>query len=108
VADIHLDAAGERLYVSNRGHNSIAVFQVAFDGGLGLLAIKPCGGDWPRNFALSPDGRFLVVANQNSGTLDVLPVLDGPEALGTPVASAKLPKASCVIFPAGGAIGWDL
>jgi 6-phosphogluconolactonase len=108
VADIHLDAAGERLYVSNRGHNSIAVFTVAFDGGLSLLAIKPCGGDWPRNFAISPDGRFLVVANQNSGTLDVLPVIDGPEALGAPVAQAALPKASCVVFPAGGTIGWDL
>jgi 6-phosphogluconolactonase len=108
VADIHLDAAGERLYVSNRGHNSIAVFTVAADGGLGPLAIKPCGGDWPRNFAISPDGRHLVVANQNSGNLAVLPVLDGPEALGAPVAQAALPKASCVAFPAGGTIGWDL
>lgn len=108
VADIHLDAAGERLYVSNRGHNSIAVFSVAADGGLSPLAIKPCGGDWPRNFAISPDGRFLVVANQNSGNLAVLPVLDGPEALGEPVAHAALPKASCVVFPTSETIGWGL
>lgn len=105
VADIHLDAAGERLYVSNRGHNSIAVFTVGADGALSPLAIRSCGGDWPRNFALSPDGRFVVVANQNSGELAVLPVLDGPEALGEPVARTALPQASCVVFPTG---GWAL
>lgn len=105
VADLHLDAAGARLYVSNRGHNSIAVFSVAADGALAPLAIRPCGGDWPRNFALSPSGRHLVVANQNSGELAVLPVLEGPEALGEPVARAAVKGAACVIFPPA-AIGW--
>lgn len=107
VADIHLDAAGERLYVSNRGHNSIAVFDVAADGALSLRAIRPCGGDWPRNFAVSPDGRYLVVANQNSGELAVLPILDGPEAIGEPLARAALPGAACVIFPSAH-FGWFL
>lgn len=103
VADIHLDAAARRLYVSNRGHNSLAVFAVAPDGGLAPLAIAPCGGDWPRNFALVPGGRFVVVANQNSGDLAVLPILDDPTALGAPVARASVPGASCVIVagPAG-------
>lgn len=105
VADLHLDAAGERLYVSNRGHNSIAVFSVGPNGGLAPLAIRPCGGDWPRNFALSPGGRYLVVANQNSDELAVLPILDGPEALGAPVARAAVKGAACVVFPPA-AIGW--
>ncbi|GAB4431831.1 MAG: lactonase family protein [Chloroflexi bacterium OHK40] len=105
VADLHLDAAGSRLYVSNRGHNSIAVFAVGPGGALSPLAIRPCGGDWPRNFALSPDGRFLVVANQHSGQLAVLPVLGGATALGEPVAHAALPGAACVIFPTG-PMGW--
>jgi 6-phosphogluconolactonase len=105
VADIHLDAGGKRLYVSNRGHNSIAVYQVAADGQLSLLTIRSCGGDWPRNFALSPGGGYLIVANQHSGKLAVLPIVDGPEALGDPVALAPLPGARCVIFPAV-AVGW--
>jgi 6-phosphogluconolactonase len=105
VADIHLDAGATRLYVSNRGDNSIAVFTVGADGALAPLAIRPCGGDWPRNFALSPGGGFLVVANQNSGELAVLPVLAGPEALGAPVARAVMPGASCVIFPPVD-VGW--
>lgn len=105
VADIQLDAERGRLYVSNRGHNSIAVFTVADGGALTPLAIRPCGGDWPRNFAVSPGGRFLVVANQNSGELAVLPVLDGPEALGAPMARAAVKGAACVIFPPP-VVGW--
>lgn len=107
VADIHLDAAAERLYVSNRGHNSIAIFHVAPDGSLSPLAIRSCGGVWPRNFALSPDGRHMVVANQHSNQLAILPILAGPEALGEPVAHADLKGAACAIFvPA--TIGWFL
>jgi 6-phosphogluconolactonase len=103
VADIHIDEGARRLYVSNRGHNSLAVFAVAPDGGLDPLAIAPCGGDWPRNFALIPGGRFVVVANQNSGDLAVLPILADPTALGAPVARAAVPGAACVIVagPAG-------
>ena len=29
----------------------------------------PCGGDHPRDILLSPDGRFLLVANRNAGGL---------------------------------------
>lgn len=98
VADIHITAAGDRLYVSNRGHNSLAVFDIAADGGLSRAAIRPCGGDWPRNFAIAPGGRFLLVANQNSGDVSVLPILTGSEALGAPVARVAVPGASCVQF----------
>ena len=98
IADIHLNAAGDRLYVSNRGHDSIAVFDVAAGGSLSPIAIRPCGGQWPRNFAISPDDRFLLVANQNSGDISVLPVVDGEQALGDPVARLAVPGVSCVRF----------
>ncbi len=98
VADIHIAPDGGRLYVSNRGHNSLAAYDVAADGGLTLAAIEPCGGDWPRNFALAPGGRFALVANQNSGDIAVLPLLDGPAAIGPAVAHAAVPGASFVQF----------
>jgi len=100
VADIHLAPSGERLYVSNRGHDSVAVFDVAADGLLARVATPPCGGKWPRNFAVAPGGRFLLVANQHSDEVSVLPALDGPEALGAPVGRAAVPGASCVRFVA--------
>ena len=73
-ADIHVAPNGRRLYVSNRGHNSIAVFSVAESTGSGALALEQVvstEGDWPRNFSLDPSGRWLLVANQRSDSVVV-------------------------------------
>ncbi|CAL4867976.1 6-phosphogluconolactonase [Asticcacaulis sp. MM231] len=70
-AHIALNAAGDRLYVSNRGHNSIAVFSVAADGGLNLIQVSPTLGNWPRFFAVYEDHKRLVVAHQKSNDLVV-------------------------------------
>ncbi|MCG8352165.1 MAG: lactonase family protein [Chloroflexales bacterium] len=97
VADIHVAPSGDRLYVSNRGHNSLAVFDVGADGELILVTIAPCGGNWPRNFALAPGGRWALAANQHSDQVTVLP-LGGAAAVGAAVAHAAVPQASCVVF----------
>ncbi|HEV2670530.1 MAG TPA: lactonase family protein [Gemmatimonadales bacterium] len=71
-ADIHVAASGRTLYVSNRGHNSIAVFSVAEStGALALEQVVSTEGDWPRNFSLDPSGRWLLVANQRSDSVVV-------------------------------------
>ena len=98
VADIHVSANGERVYISNRGHNSIAVYDIGPDGNLTLVKIPTCGGNWPRNFALSPSGQFLLVANQYSNEVCVLPIREGLEALGAPAARVGVTGASCVQF----------
>jgi 6-phosphogluconolactonase len=101
VADIHLTPAGDRLYVSNRGHDSLAVFAVAADGRLTRVGVPSCGGAWPRNFALAPGGRFVLAANQHSDAVTVLPVEAGPDALGAPVGQAAVSGAACIQFAAG-------
>jgi len=93
AADIHLNRAGTRLYTSNRGHNSVAVFDVAADGTLTRLATPSCGGNWPRNFALARAEKFMLVANQYSGQISVLPLTD---QLGGAVTQAAVPGASCL------------
>ena len=73
AADIHVGSSGDVLYVSNRGHDSIAVFSIAAtSGALSLEQTIATGGAWPRNFTLDPTGRWLLVANQNSGSIVVL------------------------------------
>lgn len=57
---------GERVYVTNRGEDTIAVFDT---GTLTRLATVPTGGAWPRDACLSPDGRRLFVANERGGTV---------------------------------------
>jgi 6-phosphogluconolactonase len=98
VADIHIAPDGARLYVSNRGHDSIAVFDIGAEGALTGGAIQPSGGRWPRNFALEPSGRFMLIANQYSGNVAVLPLLDNEAGLGGAMAWAAVPAASCVQF----------
>lgn len=72
AADIHVAPSGNVLYVSNRGHDSIAVFSIATSGALALQQHIAAGGTWPRNFTLDPTGRWLLLANQNSGSIVVL------------------------------------
>ncbi|WOK08446.1 lactonase family protein [Imperialibacter roseus] len=69
-ADIHISDDGKFLYASNRGHNSIAVYQVnSSNGSLTLVGHEGVRGDWPRNFTLSPGGDYLLVANQKSNNI---------------------------------------
>ncbi len=71
-ADIHVAASGRTVYVSNRGHNSIAVFSVAAStGALVLDQVVATDGEWPRNFSLDPTERWLLVANQRSDSVVV-------------------------------------
>jgi 6-phosphogluconolactonase len=98
IAGIQVSPKGDRLYVSNRGHDSISVFEIEGDGTLERLAVTSCGGRCPRNIAIAPGGRFLLVANQESDEVVVLPVLDGVEALGAPVARIHALGASCIHF----------
>lgn len=70
-ADIHLSPDGRHLYASNRGHNSLAIYEVG-TAGLKLLGFQPTGGDFPRSFLISPDGSGVWVANQNAGGIHYL------------------------------------
>lgn len=96
VADIHVAASGERLYVSNRGHDSVAVYGVEENGLLSSHAIPSCGGKWPRNFTLAPDGRFLLAANEHSNEISVLPILPDEVELGAPVVRAQVERPTCL------------
>lgn len=68
-AQIHIHSSGKFLYVSNRGHNSIACFAIDDETGqlasLGQQLTEPI----PRVFNLDPGGNFLYAAGQGSGWL---------------------------------------
>lgn len=57
----------------HRGHDSLAVFRVEADKGGQLAAVGfvSTRGRTPRHFQFSSDGRFLLVGNQDTGTLAV-------------------------------------
>ena len=97
-ADIHMSADGKFLYASNRGHNSIAIYQVGkSDGSLKLVGHEATRGEWPRNFSLSPDGAFLLVANQNSNNI-VSFKRDAKKGTLTLVDEIEAPSPVCLLF----------
>ena len=71
AADIHLSADEKFLYVSSRGEDTIAVYQVMEDGLLSLVEVVPAGVKIPRNFAIDPSGKWLLAGGQNSDTVAV-------------------------------------
>jgi 6-phosphogluconolactonase len=68
VADLHVTPDGRFVYVSNRGHDTIAIFSVQPDGSLVAAGHAPTEA-YVRDFAIEPGGRFLFAAGQHSGTL---------------------------------------
>jgi 6-phosphogluconolactonase len=71
-ADIHLSPDGMFLYGSNRGHNSLIIYQLDKQTGwLEYVDCQLCGGEIPRNFAIDPTGSYLLCANQDSNNIVV-------------------------------------
>jgi 6-phosphogluconolactonase len=67
AAEVCVHPDGRRVYVSNRGHDSIATFCLDEPGAdPELLGHVSSGGRTPRHFAIHPSGRLLLVANQDS------------------------------------------
>ncbi|MFK3888632.1 lactonase family protein [Sphingomonas sp. NPDC079357] len=89
---IAMNAAGTRLYVSNRGHDSIATFAIDGAGDLRMIGHVASGGHWPRYFRLLEASGEMLVANQRSGDIARLPVgRDG--VVGRPTQVVRIPSA---------------
>lgn len=98
VADVHLNSSGTKVYVSNRGHNSIAIFDVnAVNGKVKFIKTVPCGGDWPRNFMIDPSGQFVLVANQKSDNIILFDMTDQGDLVQTE-KSISIPSPVCVEY----------
>lgn len=96
-ADIQISPDGRFLYGSNRGHDSIAVFEtVAATGALHEVGFFACGGKTPRNLALTPSGKHLFCANQNSDIITIFARDAESGALSDTGASIAIGTPMCV------------
>lgn len=71
---IAVNAAGDRVYVTNRGHDSIATFALDENARLTLLGHTPSGGASPRFFLLGEEGRRMLVANEQGDSVTIFDV----------------------------------
>lgn len=99
TAEIEVDGKGRTLYVSNRGHDSIAVFRIdPGDGSLKPLEWVPTGGKMPRHFVIDPTGQWLIAANQASNTINLLRIDSGNGRLTPTEISLEVAAPVCLRF----------
>ncbi|MDB4893856.1 MAG: hypothetical protein JWN15_118, partial [Firmicutes bacterium] len=100
-ADIHMHPSGRFLYASNRGHDSIVIYQVdAGTGRLTLVGHESTRGRTPRGFALDPSGQFLLAANQESGSVLTFRIDQESGALTFTGHEVAVPSPVCLLVVA--------
>ena len=99
TAEVRVHPTGKFVYVSNRGHNSIAIFTVdQKTGKLTAAGHKSTGGETPRNFNLDPTGRFLLAANQGTNNVVVFRINRKTGQLTATGSEIKVPSPVCIRF----------
>ncbi|MCH2129537.1 MAG: lactonase family protein [Pirellulaceae bacterium] len=99
TAEVRVHPSGDFLYVSNRGHESLAIFQI--DPSTGRLS--PAGhtavnGVQPRNFCIDPTGSYLIVANQETENVVVFRVNKTTGALDPTGQELQIPRPVCIRY----------
>jgi 6-phosphogluconolactonase len=90
---------GKFVYVSNRGHNSIASF--AIDQGTGEIKALGHQGEGvkiPRNFNIDPSGKWMIVANQAGDSLIVYAINPDSGELTPTGQKVEVGQPVCVKF----------
>jgi 6-phosphogluconolactonase len=70
AADIHVSPDGMFVYATNRGTaNDISCFQTSKSGRLKFVQQISVEGVGPRNFAITKDGKYVLVGNQRTNEI---------------------------------------
>lgn len=99
TAEIRIHPNGKFLYASNRGHDSLAIYQI--DESTGLLTAsghEPTGGKTPRNFNIDPTGKFILAANQDSSNVVVFRIDQKTGMLTKTENEVQVPTPNCIRF----------
>ena len=99
AAEIGVHPSGKWVYVSNRGHNSVVLFNVEPDKGtLTYVEEQGTGGFKPRHFGIEPSAKHLAIANQDSDTVLIAQIDAGNGRLKPSGVFAHAPSPVCAKF----------
>lgn len=97
-AAIYSSNEEEILFASNRGHDSIVSFKILENGMLELISWTSTNGHFPRDFNISPSGKFLVVANQLTDNISSYKICQETGNLLETGFSISIPSPVCIKF----------
>jgi len=101
TAEICFDPSYRRLYVSNRGCDTISVLAIALNGTPTLMQSVPSVAKFPRSFAIDPSGHWLIAAGQNDNRIAVLKIDPATGLLSATDQSAAVGAPVCILFLPG-------
>jgi 6-phosphogluconolactonase len=99
TAECQVHPSGKFLYVSNRGHNSIAIFAIdAATSRLTRIGNESTQGKTPRNFGIDPTGTFLLAENQGTNSVVVFRIDPETGKLSATGSTIEVPAPVCAKF----------
>jgi 6-phosphogluconolactonase len=99
TAEIEVHPSGKFVYVSNRGHDSVAGYSIdSKSGKVTLIEHESTQGKTPRNFAIDPTGDFLLAENQGSHSIVVFRIDDKTGQLQPTGEKAEVGSPVCIKF----------
>jgi 6-phosphogluconolactonase len=101
AADVHVSPDGKFLYGSLRGDiNEIVICSIDNSGKLTIAGRQSTLGKTPRNFAIDPTGKFLLVGNQNSDNIIVFKRDQKTGLLTATGTKVSIGAPVCLVFTA--------
>lgn len=98
-ADIHVSPDGRFLYASNRLQaDGIAIFAINPDDGTLTKVGYQLTAKHPRNFAITPNGKFLLVAGRDDNKIQVFGIDTETGLLTDTYQDIRLSKPVCLKF----------
>ena len=99
TAEVRVHPNGKFVYVSNRGHESIACFRMDVSTGrLTPAGHTPVQGVQPRNFNVDPSGKYFIVANQATENVVIFRIDVASGKLEPTGQQLKIATPVCVRF----------
>lgn len=98
-ADIHVSPNGEFLYASNRlQEDGIAIFSIDKEEGTLIKVDYQLTAKHPRNFAITPNGKFLLVAGRDDNVIEVYRIDKKTGLLTNTNQDIAIDKPACIKF----------
>ena len=98
TAEIFCHPTGKWLYVSNRGHDTIAVYSIAANGKLTRVENAPAQVKVPRGFGIDPTGKWLITGGQDDDRIAVLKIDPETGKLTSTGENAAVGAPVCIVF----------
>lgn len=96
---IHSSPDGRFLYVSDRAEkNRIMVYAIEDNGSLREIQQRASEGREPREFAIDPSGRYLLIANQKSDSIVLMRRDPDSGRLGETLQTLRISRPSDIKF----------